>query len=140
MSQARRAGFRRLRGFGWCVALPVAIVFGVIAWLAFGTVQAGICAGTGVSMIGLSLLSLGYSLGDILGGYWMIPVVLAGLDTALAFSVLGGAWFSVLVATAVLVLMVALAAAIRRTSEGEGGLGQLFSCFVQSLIPGRYPR
>lgn len=139
MSHVRHAGFRRLRGFGWRIAIPIAILAGVIAGLFSKNVQVGFTTALGLSLVGLALLSLGYSLGDIWGGYWMIPVTLAGGEIAALAAIWDGPWVRVLIGTVTVVVTSALAAAISRTSGGNGGIPRLIGCFIQSLIPGRYP-
>lgn len=138
MSHVRRAGFRGLRGFGWCVAVPVATVAGVFAGLVFSNASAGLVTGLGVSLFGLVLLSLGYSLGGIWESYWMVSVALTGAEITLLVGVLGGPWGKVLLGTGLLILMAALGAAILRTSREGGGIPRLLGCFAQSLIPGAY--
>ena len=138
MSHVRHAGYRRLRGFGWRVAIPAAIFLGVIVELVFDNRQASLTAATGLSLVGLVLLSLGFSLGEIWGSYWMVPVTLAGGEIALLAAVWDGPWVRVLVGTVTVVLTSALSAAINRTSGGSGGMARLLGCFVQSLIPGCY--
>ncbi len=138
MSQARQAGFRRLRGFGWSVAVFIAAGFFLIAWLASGNLSSSLATGAIVSIIGLAILSIGYLLGDIWEGYWMIPTVLVGGNVALIVAAFGGSWLSALLGTMVVVLMSAGVAAINRTAGGEGGVAQLIRYFIDSLIPGRY--
>lgn len=137
MSHARRAGFRGLRGFGWCVAAPVAIVVGGFVGL-FSDRSAAFASGIGVSLIGLLLVSLGFSLGNIWESYWMVSVALVGGEITLFVGIMGGPWGKVLFGTVLLILMGALGAAILRTSRGTGGIARLVGCFVQSLIPGAY--
>lgn len=138
MSHARRAGYRGLRGFGWCVALPFAVFVGGLVGLVFSDATAALASGISVSLFGLLLVSLGYSLGDIWESYWMVSVALVGGEISWLVGVMGGSWGKVLLGTVLLILMAALGAAILRTSRGSGGIPRLLGCFVQSLIPGAY--
>ena len=139
MLRVRHAGFPNLRGFGWRVAVPFAILVGVIVGLASDSKEAGFTAALGVSLVGLIALSFGYSLGEIWGSYWMIPVTLAGGEIAWLAAIWDGPWAKILIGTATVVLTTALGAAISRTSEEGRGMARLLGCFIQSLIPGCYP-
>ncbi len=137
MSQAQNAGFRRLRGFGWSVALPVAAITGMVGWLIVNA-SVGAVAGANASIIGLIILSYGYSLGGIWGAYWMIPTALIGANLALVTYALGGPWPWVLLGSGVFIVLVALVVAINRTAKGRGGVLRLIGNFVVALIPGQY--
>lgn len=140
MTLARYAGFRHLRSFGWCIAFPIAIMAGITVWLLLGSGSIALVIGATISIIGLAVLSLGYELGEIWSGYWMIPVTLIGGNAALIVYSLGGRWSTVLIGTAVVVVMATCVVAIRRAAEGDGGIRELLNHFVRSLIPGRYSR
>lgn len=140
MSKARYARFRPVRGFGWAVALPVAVIVFAAVWLVSGSASVGLVLGAGVSIVGLAILTLGYSLGEIWGGYWMNPVALTGVNIALVTYVFGGQWLWALAGTGGFIVMAALAAAISRTAASDGGLFQLLGHFFRGLIPGQYPR
>lgn len=140
MSQVRYTDFRRLRGAGWSLTLPLAALLGLVAGVIIQSVRGGLVAGACVSLFGLLILSIGYSLGGIWGGYWMIPAALAGLNIGLVTYALGGKWTWVLIGTGAVILMMNCVAAISRTADGNGGLLQLFGHFFRGLIPGQYPR
>jgi hypothetical protein len=140
MSQARYARFRGLRGAGWSIALPLAGFFGLVVGVVIQSVHVGLVAGACASLFGLLVLSISYSLGEIWGGYWMIPTALAGLNISLITYALGGEWTWALIGTSAAILMMACVAAISRTADGEGGLLRLLGHFFRGLIPGQYPR
>lgn len=138
MQRARYANFRHLRGSGWSIALPIAGLIGMIAGVIFDSVPVGVAVGVGVSACGLLVLSLGYLLGDLWEGYWMVPIGLGGIEVSLVAMVLGGRWLLVLVVTGMAILLIACMVAIGRNADGEGGWRQLLRHFGQSLIPGKY--
>ena len=138
MSQVRHAAYRHLRGLGWIVVFPLAALLGVIVKLVSDSDRASFTAAIALSLVGLVIVSFGILLGDLWGGYWMIPVALGGGEIAWLVAIWEGSWVKVLIGTAAVVLSAAMAAAIGRTSGESGGIARLLGCFVQSLIPGCY--
>ncbi len=139
---ARRAGFRHLRGAGWSIALPIAAGLGLTAAAVSGHIAAGLVLGSIVSLIGLAVLWLGYSLGDIADAYWMVPLAVASLPVALLTSVVGHGyqWVWAIGWVGAVIILFGIVAGIGRHADSEGGLPHLITCIVRSLIPGCHSR
>jgi hypothetical protein len=137
MGSARTAGFRHLRATGWSIAFPVAALIGLGVGKA-STPDIGLLVGSAVSCFGLLILALGYSLGGIWAGSWMVPLALASLPAAAATSVFNPHWGWAFVWTGVITLTLAIIVGLQRTANGNGGLPELLGNISASLVPGRY--
>lgn len=142
MSQASTARARWVRGIGWSVALPIASFIGLVIAFASGHRTWGMTVGSLVSLFGLLILMIGYSLPEpsIAGAYWMVPTAFSSLPFALLTYVFGHGqqWMWAIGWVGAFILIYAFVVAMGRHSRGDGGLGSLVVIFVEALIPGRH--
>jgi hypothetical protein len=118
---------------------PAAFTIAIALGAATGHARSGVAAGAVVSTVGLAFLWLGYALGDVLSGYWMVVVGMTGLPLCgFAWAWLSGfAWVWALVWVGAVLLCIGTMVGIGRNAAGNGGLPQLLKHIIHSFIPGR---